>query len=88
MNPSYNRLYWSCRRGMLELDLILIPFLENQYAELEQIHQQQFQELLNATDMELFAWLTGKELPDDESTATIVKRIREYAHDPDRNRQI
>ena len=26
---EYQRIYWHSRRGMLELDLVLMPFVEN-----------------------------------------------------------
>ncbi len=88
MTNKHNRLYWSCRRGMLELDLMLIPFLTDRYATLTPEQQQQFSALLESTDMELFAWLTGKGLPEDPDLAQLVTGIRAYAQDPNRNRQI
>lgn len=86
MKNRNDRLYWSCRRGMLELDLILIPFLEHQYADLSEQQQADFKDLLCATDPELFAWLTGKELPEAAPLASMVMKIREYANDPNRPR--
>ncbi len=86
MKNRNHRLYWSCRRGMLELDLILIPFLESQYASLNQQQQADFTELLAATDPELFSWLTGKDTPQETHLANMVRMIREYAHDPNRPR--
>ncbi|MFZ1712954.1 MAG: succinate dehydrogenase assembly factor 2, partial [Nitrosomonas sp.] len=31
-----NRIRWRCRRGMLELDIVLQRFLDNQYARLSE----------------------------------------------------
>ena len=39
------RLAWQCRRGMLELDELLKPFLENHYEALTSVLQKQFSEL-------------------------------------------
>ena len=39
-----NRLMWASRRGMLELDLMLQPFVEKHYDQLDQTDQQLFQE--------------------------------------------
>ena len=73
------RLRWACRRGMLELDLILQHFLEAQFAQLKLDEQQDFTDLLNCTDPELFAWLIGKEEPTEPKFQTIVRLIRHYA---------
>jgi len=52
-----NRLMWASRRGMLELDLMLQPFVEKHYDQLDQTDQQLFQELLELEDQQLFLWL-------------------------------
>ncbi len=83
-----HKLYWSCRRGMLELDLILIPFLQNCYTTLTPEQQQQFTALLTATDPELYAWLTGQSLPDATDLHAIIHLIRHYAQDPSRPRGV
>ncbi|MDZ7925046.1 MAG: succinate dehydrogenase assembly factor 2 [Marinagarivorans sp.] len=54
---EYNRLKWACRRGMLELDLILMPFLENVYLTLPSDEQALFTALLAEEDQDLFGWL-------------------------------
>ena len=45
-----NRLMWASRRGMLELDLMLQPFVEQHYDQLDQTDQLLFQELLELED--------------------------------------
>ncbi|MFN7096915.1 MAG: succinate dehydrogenase assembly factor 2 [Gammaproteobacteria bacterium] len=83
-----DRVYWSCRRGMLELDLILIPFFQNRYPLLPEDTQLLFITLLECTDMELYAWLTGRSEPEQDNLQTIVKLIRDYAIDPSRPRPL
>ena len=51
-----NRLLWGSRRGMLELDLVLTPFVENVYESLSEEDQQRYQRLLLEQDQDLFAW--------------------------------
>ncbi len=58
-----NRLRWAVRRGMLELDLILAPFLDNVYDQLPTDEQQMFQDLLECEDQDLFNWLLDKHEP-------------------------
>ena len=70
------RLRWACRRGMLELDLILLPFFEQYFNELESIDQANFIELLSCTDQELYHWLLGQALPLDSHLRSIVEKIR------------
>lgn len=69
------RLAWHCRRGMLELDLILQRFLETQLDKLSAQEVQAFDSLLNCTDPELFAWLMGHVEP-VEDFKEIVHLIR------------
>lgn len=75
-----SRLLWACRRGMLELDVLLMPFVKEAYSELSDKHKLFFQRLLTYEDPELFAWFMGHEVcPDSELTEivdVILKRIK------------
>lgn len=55
-----NRLRWKCRRGTLELDLLLQQFLERDYAQLNVPAQHAFETLLEAGDEDLWAMIIGK----------------------------
>jgi antitoxin CptB len=57
-----NRLRWKCRRGTLELDLLLHQFLDRDYATLDHTAQQAFETLLEAGDEELWA-IVNEEAP-------------------------
>lgn len=76
---DYNRLKWASRRGMLELDLILQPFVEHAYPNLNQEQQQAFAELLLCEDQDLFTWLLHRQEPDDQVLSGMVRMIRDYA---------
>lgn len=76
--PSQTRLLWSARRGMLELDLILSPFITNEYDTLSDPERIALAELLTCTDVELYAWLTEREAPPAEFAA-LVKQLLSYA---------
>lgn len=67
---------WRCRRGMLEIDMFLLPFYDQHYHELTNEQKAQFTELLTYTDPELFAWLMGHEIPPEEELVAIVEIIR------------
>jgi len=69
---------WRCNRGMLELDLLLIPFAENHFRDLSKEEKQQFIELLTYEDPTLFAWLMGHETAADDmlSIVNLVKKLK------------
>lgn len=75
---EYERLRWGCRRGMLELDLFLVPFFEACYANLTANQQQSFAHLLTATDPELLSWLMGHAQHENKEVQEIVEQIRNY----------
>ena len=74
-NPSHLR--WACRRGMLELDVLLGNFLKNKYHTLTEEDKVLFIKLLNFPDPELFAWLMGREIPEDADMLRIVEIMRD-----------
>ncbi len=78
--PKVKHLYWGCRRGMLELDLLLIPFFENCYSTLNPEQQQSFEALLDCTDPELFSWLMGTSEPIEGHLRKVVHLIRQHAY--------
>jgi len=73
------RLRWACRRGMLELDVLLGNFLEEAYLNLSTNEQILFEELLTNSDQDLFVWLTGRTQPNAANIAEMVVKIREHA---------
>ena len=77
-NMSMNQLQWACRRGMLELDVLLSNFLREAYSDAAYEDQQSFIELLNCADPELFTWLMGHQIPSENFTK-IVGLIRQHA---------
>lgn len=78
------KLTWHCRRGMLELDLILQRFMTQQVDNLTDAQIESFERLLTSQDPDLYAWFMGYEAPVDKELRDIVAFIR---HD-DNTRQI
>ncbi|WP_458692902.1 FAD assembly factor SdhE [Modicisalibacter radicis] len=64
---------------MWELDLLLIPFLEHRYGDLDEADQSAFQALIEQEDQDLFIWLMRRDWPQDDTLRRIVKMIVEYA---------
>lgn len=71
------RLRWQCRRGMLELDQVLLAFLETDYALLDSSDQASFEMLLAQPDHLLSQWLFGERArPTDPEIDRVVQAIR------------
>ncbi|MBT9613226.1 MAG: succinate dehydrogenase assembly factor 2 [Burkholderiales bacterium] len=71
-----NRLRWKCRRGMLELDLVLNQFLEQDYSTLDADAKQAFVTLLEAGDEELWALITDEAAGAAPELQTVINRLR------------
>jgi antitoxin CptB len=55
-----DRVRWHCRRGLLELDIVLSKFLDKHYATLSAEQKSVFKELLELPDNDLWDLLSGK----------------------------
>lgn len=69
------RLRWACRRGMLELDVLFMPFVEEAYDGLSIEDKVTFERLLACQDPELFAWFMGHEICEDQELNAMVQFI-------------
>ncbi|MBL6689206.1 MAG: succinate dehydrogenase assembly factor 2 [Pseudomonadales bacterium] len=70
-----NRLRWRSRRGMLELDLLLLPYFDEVFDSLPDDEQAIFVRLLEQDDPDLLQWFSRKGVPDDPELAALVERI-------------
>ena len=70
------RLRWSCRRGLLELDLILARFLERYFDELDVGQRDILRELLQHSDNDLLDWVMGRQEPPDPRYRSMVRLMR------------
>lgn len=73
---NVQRIRWHSRRGMLELDLILVPFAEQYFELLNEKDQDRYVKLLESEDQDLLAWLLEHTEPTDPELADIVQLIR------------
>ena len=71
-----SRLRWQCRRGMKELDQLLVAYLDEHYDAADDTEKAAFQSLLELPDPELIGYLLGKQPPEEESMTGVVARIR------------
>jgi antitoxin CptB len=74
-DTEMNRLFWHSRRGMLELDVLLVPFLKEAYPSLSPEDQARYRKLLECEDQDMFVWFMQRGVPQDPDLAHIVKMI-------------
>jgi antitoxin CptB len=70
------RLRWRCRRGMKELDLVLLRYLEQDYPQASRADRDAFARILELQDPDLFGYLVGRDIPVEASLRHVVSRIR------------
>ncbi|MBU0499337.1 MAG: succinate dehydrogenase assembly factor 2 [Gammaproteobacteria bacterium] len=75
-----DRLRWQCRRGMLELDLLLEAFLEEDYPGLPDQEKEAFSRFLGLEDPQLHDWLMGGGSPDDPAFAALICKLQTSLH--------
>lgn len=74
---AYERLRWRCiRRGLLELDLILTRFLDEDYAKLNPEQAAAFATLANFEDPELWDLIAGRKDCDDPVQQEVLGLLR------------
>ncbi len=65
----YKRLRWQCRRGMKELDQLLMRYLDRQYVAASENDKAAFHALLELSDPELAGYLLQRREPGSEIIA-------------------
>lgn len=74
-NLEHKRLMWHCRRGMLELDVLLLPYCRDMYLTLSPEDQAKFVDLVACEDPDLFGWFMQQSVAEDPNHAYMVDKI-------------
>lgn len=73
-----NRILWDCRRGMLELDIVLAQFMEQYFSGLSVREIEVFTRLLACPDPDLWALIQGgKSRENDHEMARVINLLRQ-----------
>lgn len=84
MSPSKDteraRLRWRCRRGMRELDVLLLRFFDDTFDTLDETEKDRFRALLEFPDPSLKAYLIGGHASADADLEALLGRIRTSLH--------
>jgi antitoxin CptB len=74
-----NRLRWRARRGMLELDILLLDFIDHRYATLPASLQATFATLLELEDSVLWDMIQSGESVQSPAQTKIIEWLRKTA---------
>ncbi|HKS14491.1 MAG TPA: succinate dehydrogenase assembly factor 2 [Pseudomonas sp.] len=70
-----NRLFWHSRRGMLELDVLLVPFTQEVYSTLGEKDRELYVRLLSCEDQDMFGWFMERSESEDPELQRMVRII-------------
>ena len=73
---EFERARWRCRRGLLELDIVLQRFMDQYYRQLDQHELEQFERLLSLPDNDLWDLITARQVTTDDNLQQIVKLLQ------------
>jgi Uncharacterized conserved protein len=75
------RLRWRLRRGVRELDLILMRYFDHRYRTAPPAERAAFAELLDCEDPQLLGWLLGDAPLPGGALGALVQGLRGRPHD-------
>jgi len=74
------RLRWRCRRGMRELDQLMLRYLDAGWPQADEAERAVFLRLLACEDDKLWRWFMGREQAADPELDALVRRILDLPH--------
>lgn len=75
---EWNRAKWASRRGLLELDLLLAPFVNEAFDSLDSDLRSDYRELLFQDDQDLIEWIMGRAEVSEPRFSEVVAEIRRF----------
>ncbi len=76
---QYRRINWHSRRGMLELDELLLPFVKEVFPSLNEKDQHVYMRFITNEDTDLFHWMIGHGRPELVEFQQIIEKIKTHA---------
>ncbi len=74
-DAAARKLLWRCRRGMKELDLLLVRYLKERHADAPAQERLAFEQFLELPDPDIARYLVAGDVPDDPQHAELCRRI-------------
>jgi antitoxin CptB len=66
------RVLWRCRRGLLEMDIVLGRFIEKHYADLSDEQKVAFDAMLDLPDNIFWDMVTGRQAPPQDTQQQVI----------------
>ncbi len=73
---EFERARWRCRRGLLELDIILQRFMDQYYRQLNTQELEQFERLLSLPDNDLWELIAERQELTDKELQRVLTLLR------------
>jgi len=78
-DAEVRRLRWRCRRGLLELDLVLHAYLDHAYPAASAGEREAFTRLLVESDSRLLEWINGAMEGVEPDLKGIVRKLQQLS---------
>jgi antitoxin CptB len=72
---NYGKLQWQCRRGMKELDFLLLRYLRDRHALAASDERAAFAEFLELPDPDMARYLLAGDVPPDPRCAALCRQL-------------
>ncbi|MDO9469949.1 MAG: succinate dehydrogenase assembly factor 2 [Nitrosomonas sp.] len=73
---EFERARWRCRRGLLELDIVLQRFMDQYYTQLDESGLEQFERLLALPDNDLWDLITARQANTDDQWQQVLELLQ------------
>ena len=73
---EFERARWRCRRGLLELDIVLQRFMDHYYTQLDESGLEQFERLLALPDNDLWDLITARQINTDDNWQQVLELLQ------------
>ncbi|MBY0485250.1 succinate dehydrogenase assembly factor 2 [Nitrosomonas sp.] len=73
---EFERARWRCRRGLLELDIVLQRFMDQYYTQLDESGLEQFERLLALPDNDLWDLITARQINTDDQWRQVLELLQ------------
>ncbi len=70
------RARWRCRRGLLELDIVLQRFMDEHYARLSETELRQFEMLLDLSDNDLWEMIALRKETENRNLQPVLHLLQ------------
>ncbi len=73
---EFERAHWRCRRGLLELDIVLQRFMDQYYTQLDESGLEQFERLLALPRNDLLDLITVRQINTDDNWQQVLELLQ------------